>query len=102
MSSSRFLSLLPSHQKTCGHRYDERSTRCCRAFILRTRTNVAISGARRKPLDSFPQAAGISVRIGDAVWAGRTRAPNFSHQHNGDAYAEFEGGPTRQLARDPK
>ena len=86
------------HGKTCGYRYDERSTRCLRAFICRTCTNAALSDARGQPLDTLPQTAGISIWVGHAIRAGRTRAPDSTHQHDGDAYAESEGGPTRQLA----
>src|SRR5271154_951147 len=98
----RNIYVLLLHWKTRGHRYNECATRCRGAIICRTGTNVGLSDARRKPLDTLSQAAGISLRIGHALCAGRTSAPNFSHQHDGDAYAKFESGPTRQLARDPK
>src|ERR1035441_5370105 len=66
-----------------------------RAFIRRASTNFGLHFPHWKPLDPFPQTAGVSFRISYALWTGRTRSSHLPHQHDGVAYAELAGGPSR-------
>src|SRR6267143_5913835 len=64
-----------------------------RAYVCRASAYFSVSRPDRKPLDAFAQTAGVSFRIRDALWAGRSRAYHLPYQHDGHAYTKFAGGP---------
>jgi len=76
-----------SIKKTRGHWHVEWPARGPRAFVRRASTHLGVLGPHRKPLDPFVQAAGVSVRISDALRVGRARSSHLPHQHDGYAYS---------------
>ena len=89
------------HQKTRRTDAGERPARYSGAFARGACAYLDTFGSRREPLDTLAETARIPVRIGHAVWLGRSGPSNLPNQHDGNAYAELEGRRPRQLTRDP-
>ena len=85
------------HRKARGPCSDEQCPRGSRTFLCRASANP---GARRQdwqPLDALTQAAGLPVRLGDAVRTRTSRASHFPGEHDGDAHAESQADPRASL-----